>query len=312
MSTSKHGLGRGINSLIGDYDNSSFEVAKLEEAGAKVQEIAIDKIKANPNQPRKVFDPDALEELKQSIITQGVIIPLIVEELAKDSYVIVAGERRYRASKLAGLKTLPCIVRSFSDMQRMEVALIENIQRENLNPVEEAKAFSYLLTEQGIKQEELANRVGKSRPAISNSLRLLNLPSNMLDALSEGKFSAGHARALLSVESPADREILYNKIIKEELSVRQAEVVAGNLNKGIRAVNNNVNPDMKKNKDKSEEIMDIEEKFLQVTGCQVEIKGKVNKGKLVLPYSNAGELERIYQLFAPGEILFDTEEEIDL
>lgn len=311
MSTSKHGLGRGINSLIGDYDNSSFEVSKLEEAGAKVQEIAIEKIKANPNQPRKVFDPDALEELKQSIITQGVIIPLIVEELTKDTYVIVAGERRYRASKLAGLKTLPCIVRSFSDMQRMEVALIENIQRENLNPVEEAKAFSYLLTEQGIKQDELAIRVGKSRPAISNSLRLLNLPSNMLDALSEGKFTAGHARALLSVENPADREILYKKIISDELSVRQAEVVASNLNKGIRAVNTNINPDSKKN-NKAEDILDLEEKFLQVTGCQVEIKGKVNKGKLVIPYANAGELERIYQLFAPGEILFDTEEEIDL
>lgn len=312
MSASKHGLGRGINSLIGDYDNSSFEVSKLEEVGAKIQEINIDLIKANPNQPRKVFDPDALEELKQSILTQGVIIPLIVEELAKDSYVIVAGERRYRASKLAGLKTLPCIVRDFSDMQRMEVALIENIQREDLNPVEEAKAYSYLLTQQGIKQDELASRVGKSRPAISNSLRLLNLPSHMLDSLSEGEFTAGHARALLSVENPSDREILYKKILSDELSVRQAEVAASNLNKGIRAVNQNVNPFNKKNKDKTEDLIECEEKFLQVTGCQVEIKGKVSKGKLVIPFANAGELERIYQLFAPGEILFDTEEEIDL
>ncbi len=311
MSISKHGLGRGINSLIGEYDNSSFEVAKLEEVGAKVQEIKIDYIKPNPNQPRKVFDPEALEELKQSILVQGVIMPLIVEEIAKDNFVIVAGERRYRASKLAGLETLPCIVRNFTDMQRMEVALIENIQREDLNPVEEAKAFSYLITEQGIKQEDLANRVGKSRPAISNSLRLLNLPSAMLDSLSEGRFTAGHARALLSVDNPSDREILYKKILNEDLSVRQAELTASNLNKGIRAVNTKVTSFGTKN-NKSEDVIECEEKFLQVTGCQVEIKGKISKGKLVLPFDNAGELERIYQLFAPGEILFDTEEEIDL
>ena len=145
----KKGLGRGITSLINDYDNTAYEAEKLAEAGAKVQEIDISRIKPNPNQPRKYFDPDALAELAGSIEVQGIIQPLIVEEIAERSYVIVAGERRYRAAKMAGLTTVPCLVRSFTALQRVEVALIENIQRENLNPVEEAKAYQYLITTQG-------------------------------------------------------------------------------------------------------------------------------------------------------------------
>ncbi|MBO6049520.1 MAG: ParB/RepB/Spo0J family partition protein, partial [Spirochaetales bacterium] len=209
MPIKKHGLGRGINSLIDEY--STYEAKKLEETGSKVVDLDISLIKPNPNQPRKNFDPNALMELKDSILSQGIIQPLLVEEIADNVFVIVAGERRYRAAKLAGLKTVPCLVRSFSDLQRMEVSLIENIQRENLNPVEEARAFSYLLVQSGIKQEELAQKVGKSRPAISNSLSILNLPERMLDALEKGLFTSGHARALLSVENPADQEILFNR-----------------------------------------------------------------------------------------------------
>lgn len=311
MSVKSHGLGKGISALIGEYDNSSFEVEKLESVGAKIKEIELNKIKANPNQPRKTFDPEALSELSQSIKNQGVLQPLLVEEIAKDSYVIVAGERRYRASKLAGLTTVPCMVRTFSDVQRMEVSLIENIQRENLNPVEEAQAYQYLLTKQEIKQEELAKKLGKSRPAIANSLRLLNLPQNMLDSLKNGNFSSGHARALLSVENPADRELLYRAIVKDGLSVRQAETMAKNLNNGSRAVNRNL-PGMRDNegKNKSEEIMSYEEKFLSASGCMVEIKGKPTKGKVVIPYSSADELERIYMIFSHGEKLFDSDEEL--
>ncbi len=303
----KKGLGRGIESLIGDYDNSSFEIEKLEEAGLKVREIEIGKIRPNPNQPRKDFDGDSLKELRDSILSQGIISPLIVEEIAKDSYIIIAGERRYRAANMAGLQTVPCIVRSFNDVQRMEVALIENIQRENLNPVEEARAYSYLISEHGIKQEDLSKRVGKSRSAIANSVRLLNLPANMLESLSSGKITAGHARALLSVENPADREILFGRILKSGLSVREAETLASALNNGSRAANTVKETS---SKTKTEEILEIEEKFLQVTGCNVEVKGKANKGRLVIPFSNAGELERIYQLLAPGDILFEDAEEI--
>lgn len=311
MSVKSHGLGKGIGALISEYDNTSFEVEKLESVGVKVQEIEIDKIKTNPNQPRKTFDPDALMELSQSIQSQGVLQPILVEEIAKEQYVIVAGERRYRASKLAGLKTVPCLIRTFTDVQRMEVSLIENIQRENLNPVEEAQAYQYLLSQQQIKQEDLAKKLGKSRPAIANSLRLLNLPANMLDGLKRGNFSSGHARALLSVENPADREILYKSISVDGISVRQAEKLAHDLNNGSRAVNRNL-PGMRdtEGRNKSEEILFYEEKFLSASGCQVEIKGKVTKGKVVIPYTSADELERIFMIFSKGEKLFDSEEEI--
>ena len=304
MPIKKHGLGRGINSLIDDY--STYEAKKLEETGSKVIDLDISLIKPNPNQPRKTFDPDALMELRDSILSQGIIQPLLVEEIADNVYVIVAGERRYRAAKLAGLKTVPCLVRSFSDLQRMEVSLIENIQRENLNPVEEARAFSYLLTQSGIKQEELARKVGKSRPAISNSLTILNLPDRMLDALEKGYFTSGHARALLSVENPADQEILFNRILENDLSVRQAEAFANELNNGKRAVKP-VQTDGQKTVQsvKSPEILYLEEKFLSATGCRVEIKGKykngaIKKGKILIPFTSEEELERIYQILAPG------------
>ena len=311
MPIKKHGLGRGISSLIDEYSYDSYEAKKLEETGAKVQEIELEKIKPNPNQPRKKFDADALMELRDSIIEQGLIQPILVEEIADDHYIIIAGERRYRASKMAGLKTIPAIVRTFTDLQRMEVSLIENIQREDLNPVEEAKAYSYLLTQSGISQDELAKKVGKGRSTITNSIRLLNLSAKMLDSLENGDFSSGHARALLSVENPADRDILYSKIITEGLSVRQAEQLATDLNNGIRAV---VKPSEPKQGSstfsKSPEILQLEEKFLSATGCRVEIKGKykngvMKKGKIVIPFTSEEELERIYQIISPGDDLYD-------
>ena len=305
----KHGLGKGIDALINDY--STYEVKKLEETGAKILEIDISKIKPNSNQPRKNFDPDALMELRDSIISQGVLQPILVEEIADEVYVIVAGERRYRAAKMANLKTVPCIVRNFSDLERMEVSLIENIQRESLNPVEEARAYSYLLSQAGIKQEELAKKVGKSRPTIANSIRLLGLPDKMLDALEKGYFSPGHARALLSVENPADQEILFTKIIDEDLSVRQAEALAADFNSGKRAINK-LPLDGKDDKQnmKAPEILYLEEKFLSATGCRVEIKGKykngvIKKGKILIPFTSEEELERIYQIVVPGGELFE-------
>ena len=305
----KHGLGRGINSLIDEY--STYEVKKLEETGSKIMEIDVSSIKPNPHQPRKTFDPDALMDLSSSIKAQGVLQPILVEEIADNVYVIVAGERRFRAAKLAGLRKIPCIVRSFSDLQRMEISLIENIQRENLNPVEEARAFSYLLTQAGIKQEELAQRVGKGRSTITNSLRLLNLPEKMLEGLEKGYITSGHARALLSVENPADQEVLFSRIISEDLSVRQAEALATELNNGKRAVNTLPLKEEKPSiSAKSPEILSIEEKFLSATGCRVEIKGKykngvIKKGKILIPFTSEEELERIYQMLAPGADLYE-------
>lgn len=306
MSVGKHGLGRGISSLIGDYEQQTdFEAKNLESVGVKIVDIDIEYLRPNPNQPRKNFDPEALAELSQSIRIQGVIQPLLVEKISENNYVIVAGERRYRAARLAELKKVPCLVRTFTDVQRMEISLIENIQRENLNPVEEAKAYQYLLSKQEIKQEDLAQRLGKSRTTIANSLRLLNLPSSMLDSLKAGQFTAGHARALLSVENPADRELLYQRILKDQLSVRVAEKQANDLNKGSRAINNQLNLGLDSVKNKTEEIMEVEEKFLSATGCKVELKGKVSKGKVVIPFDSTDELERIYQLLGASDNLFD-------
>ena len=305
----KHGLGRGINSLIDEY--STYEVKKLEETGSKIKEIDISAIMPNPNQPRKTFDPDAMMDLCNSIKLQGVLQPILVEEIADNVYVIVAGERRFRAAKMAGLTKIPCIIRTFSDIQRMEISLIENIQREDLNPVEEARAFSYLLTQARIKQEDLAERVGKGRSTITNSLRLLNLPEVMLDGLERGHITPGHARALLSVKNPADQEILYARIIDEDLSVRQAEALADNLNNGTRAVKKVPQKDDKAVvSTKAPEILSMEEKFLSATGYRVEIKGKyknggIKKGKILIPFKSADELEAIYQLLAPGSDLYD-------
>jgi len=305
----KHGLGRGINSLIDEY--STYEVKKLEETGSKIKEIDISAIMPNPNQPRKTFDPDAMMDLCNSIKLQGVLQPILVEEIADNVYVIVAGERRFRAAKMAGLTKIPCIIRTFSDIQRMEISLIENIQREDLNPVEEARAFSYLLTQARIKQEDLAERVGKGRSTITNSLRLLNLPEVMLDGLERGHITPGHARALLSVKNPADQEILYARIIDEDLSVRQAEALADDLNNGTRAVKKVPQKDDKAAAStKAPEILSMEEKFLSATGYRVEIKGKyknggIKKGKILIPFKSADELEAIYQLLAPGSDLYD-------
>jgi len=304
----KKGLGRGISSLINDYDNSTFEAQKLTETGVKVREIDVSRIKPNPEQPRKNFDTDSLSELAASIQSQGILQPLIVEEIAEQMYVIVAGERRFRAAKLAGLSTVPCLVRNFTALQRIEVALIENIQREGLNPVEEARAYQYLLSTQGIKQDELAIRIGKSRPSVTNTLRLLNLPPAMLSALEESNISSGHARALLSVENPADREVLFQRILKNKLSVRQAEELASALNRGIRAVKNSAATEKEQGK-KSREVVMIEERFLSASGCRVILKGKLTRGRIQIPFESSDELDRIFRFFSGGEALFEMEEE---
>src|SRR5574344_826304 len=217
----KRGLGKGIGSLLDDYSYEfNREGAPVVDIDNKVVDIDISCIQPNPNQPRKNFDIDSLSELASSIKANGIIQPLIVEKVVDDKYSIIAGERRYRAAKMAGLKTVPVILRSFSDVQRLEVSLIENIQREALNPVEEAKAYKYLLTEKELTQEELSERVGKSRSAIANSVRILQLPTKMQEALENGTLSAGHGRAILSVVNPADQQILFSKITKHVLSLR--------------------------------------------------------------------------------------------
>ena len=315
----KHGLGKGMGSLLSgfDYDAQienvvlkedereeapvippSFDPEKKDD-GEKVLYIPLSSITPNPNQPRKSFDEDALNELAESIRSQGVIQPIIIEEYAPSKYSIIAGERRFRAAQIAGLKSIPSIIKSFGEIQRMEVSLIENVQRENLNPIEEAFAYQYLIQKSGYTQEEVANKVGKSRSVVTNSIRLLNLPDIVKDDLISGMMTSGHARAILSLVNPADQILLRNKIIEGDLSVREAEALADEYNKGRKIVQK------KKEKGKDPDILFAEEKFINAIGAKVEIKGTLNRGRLMVRFRTQKELERIYSYLSNGEDLFD-------
>ena len=270
-----------------------------EDIKDRVLYVSVDKITPNVNQPRKSFDDDSLAELSASIKNQGVLQPLLVEKITDDSYVIVAGERRYRAAKKAGLTEVPVIVKSFNEVQRIEVALIENIQRENLNAIDEAAAYQYLIQKSGLTQEEVAEKVGKKRSTVTNSLRLLQLPDQMKDDIISGVLTAGHARAILSLVNPNDRVLLRDKIIEKELSVREAEEEAQALNEG-KKVKVKRTP-----KARDPYIQGVEDKLLEAFGTKVEVKGNLKKGKLVIPYASQSDLERLYRLLGKSEDLFD-------
>ncbi len=298
---SKHGLGKGINSLIGDYTfDDIVEKSSNKKTGEQIEMVSLTEIKTDSNQPRKNFDPESMSELAASVKEQGVIQPIIVEK-RKNGYYIVAGERRFRASKIAGMDKIPVIVKSFTEGQRLEVALIENIQRENLNAIEEAKAFKFLMDRSKLSQEELASRVGKKRSTIANSVRLLKLPKQVQNALISKAITAGHARAIMSVVNPAEQTILLNKIITEHLSVRQSEDLAQELNNGSRA-----SKTRKKKKiiQRPVEITSVEEKFVEVCGSKVKIKGTLQKGSLEISYYSTDDLERIYSLIAKKSDLY--------
>ena len=303
----KRGLGKGIGSLMSgfDFDTQTEDILtktlKEETHTNKltVVEIDISRIRTNPNQPRKYFDEEALNELAESIKTQGIIQPLTVEEIAPGEFSIIAGERRYRAAKIAGLEKVPAIVMSLTDVQRIQVSLIENIQRENLNAIEEAQAYQYLIDKTGFTQEEVAGRVGKSRSTITNSLRLLSLSDQMKDDIVSGAMTAGHAKAILSLVNPSDRQLLRDKIIREGLSVRDAEEMATSFNKGQKVKTK------KKNEKEDEEIKKTEEKFTSALGSKCEIKGSLDKGKLIIKFRSSSDLEKLYALISKGEMLFD-------
>ncbi|MFA7370720.1 MAG: ParB/RepB/Spo0J family partition protein [Sphaerochaetaceae bacterium] len=295
-SSKKRGLGRGISSLMDDY---SFNGVFVEEVdGEKYLSLPINKVRPNPHQPRKKFDQETLDELAESIKTQGILQPLLVEKISDDDYAIIAGERRYRAALQLGMEKVPAIVKKFSDFQRLEVSLIENIQRENLNPIEEARAYLFLLEQSDLKQEELAERVGKKRSTISNSIRLLQLPKEMQQALLEGKFSAGHARALLSLVNPSDREYLYQKLIEEELSVREAEKLALDLQQGKGRAKEKRATEVK---ERPIDLLVLEQRFLEACGTKVKIKGTLQKGRVEISYHSMDDLDRLYRLLAQEE-----------
>lgn len=306
-----HGLGKGMSSLLDNFtydfpvDSSKPEDLKdknetvsIEVSKDSVLSVPISDITPNPNQPRKQFNDDALEELSLSIKAHGIIQPILVEEYEKGKFKIIAGERRFRAALLAGLENVPVLVRDFSLLQKLEVALIENVQRENLNAIEEAQAYYYLISQSGLTQDDVAKKVGKQRSTIANSLRLLQLPEDIQDEIITGNISAGHARAILSLVNPSDRFLLKSKILENNLSVRQAELMAMNLNEGKKL------KIKKKEKIKDTTLQLVEDKFLNAFKTKIEIKGNLKKGKLEIPYSSSKELERIYSLLASDE-LFD-------
>jgi ParB family transcriptional regulator, chromosome partitioning protein len=224
---SKKALGKGIGALLG-------EDARGE--GAPTVEVSLSALKANPHQPRQEFSESSLRELADSIREKGVLQPILVEQGEEGEYFIIAGERRARAARLAGLQTIPVIVRQFSRQEMLEIALIENVQREDLTPMEQAQAYRALMDMGGLNQEQLALRVGKERSTVANTLRLLKLPESAQDALSKVTITAGHARALLTVVNPADATVLLKRIVDSGISVREAEEAAATLNQDRKSV----------------------------------------------------------------------------
>ncbi|NLZ67829.1 MAG: ParB/RepB/Spo0J family partition protein, partial [Spirochaetales bacterium] len=281
-------------------DNNKTEVKedviKVEISPDSVLNIPINDVIPNPDQPRKQFNEEALQELALSVKEHGILQPILVEEYAPSKFMIIAGERRYKAAQIAGLTVVPVLVKNFSLMQKLEVALIENVQRENLNSIEEAQAFHYLISKSGMTQEEVAKKVGKQRSTVANSLRLLQLPEDIQDEVIAGTLSAGHARAILSLVNPSDRFLLKSKIIENNLSVRQAEVLAEQLNEGKKIILK------KKTKQKDSSIQLVEDKFLNVFKTRVELKGNLKRGKIEIPYTSSQELERLYSLLSKDEL----------
>ena len=293
----KRGLGRGLDSLFGEY--SAEEPAEVKEKVVeKVEtvvvnepkEIEIGLIDRNPDQPRQIFEETALQELANSIKNHGVISPIIVKE-NEGRYVIVAGERRWRASRLAGMKSIPCIVKNYTEQQISEIAIIENLQREDLNPIESAKAIRNLINQYDLTQDEVADKIGKSRPAVANTLRLLALPDNIISLVENNKITAGHARALLAVEDSAKQKEIALSIIENDLTVRDVENLIKTLNKPVVE---------KPVKVQSLELKDFSEQIKRILSTKVEIKGDDSKGKIVINYYSKDDLNRIYDILNKG------------
>ncbi|WFR57500.1 ParB/RepB/Spo0J family partition protein [Anaerocolumna sp. AGMB13025] len=294
MAVVKKGLGKGLDSMIPEkVESTKSEPIKKEEDVSRETLININEIEPNKGQPRKNFDEDAIQELADSIKQFGIIQPLILQKKDK-YYVIVAGERRWRAAKVAGLKKIPAIIKDYSPQEIMEIALIENLQREDLNPIEEALAFQNLIKEFNLKQDEVAERVSKSRVAVTNSMRLLKLDSKVQQMLVDGMISSGHARTLLAIE---DSDVQYQvalKVFDEKLSVRETE----KLVKTILTTKEDSLKETAITKEDSFIYRDIEEKMKKIIGTKVCIKKKANNnGRIEIEYYSTEELERIIELF---------------
>lgn len=302
MAVKRNGLGKGLDSLIPDrsekttkkpanVNNTSEVENKKDEKVTETGEILvkINQVEPNRDQPRKEFDEDALLELADSIKQFGILQPLLVQK-KKDYYEIIAGERRWRAAKMAGIKEVPVVIKTYSSQEILEISLIENIQRENLNPIEEAMAYKKLLEEFNLKQDEVAERVSKSRTAVTNSMRLLKLSARVQQMIVDDMISTGHARALLAIDDEEQQYAIANKIFDEKLSVRETEKLVKTLK----------NPKKEQKVEKVEHTFiydNLEEKMKNIIGTKVNVTPKANgKGKIEIEYYSEDELERIFDL----------------
>jgi len=279
MATKARGLGRGLDSLF----------PGTEEWGTSIQEISIGDLDPNPDQPRQTFHEESILQLADSIREQGVLQPLLVVATSNGRYRIIAGERRYRASRQAGLETIPCIVRDLDVVRQMEISLIENLQREDLNPIEAAKGVRMLMQQCGYTQEKVSTRLGKSRPAVANLLRLLTLPDEVMDMVQDGRLSAGHARVLAGLTTAAEQIALANQAAAEGMSVRQLEALAAKN----RAKEPKNTP---RRRGLPPELNEMQEKLLEKTGMKCTMSGSIQKGRIVLQYSTREELEHLNEV----------------
>ena len=281
-------LGRGLDALI-----STDEVKT--QGSSTINEIPISQIEANPNQPRRDFDQESLQELAQSIREIGIVSPITLRQISNDRFQIIAGERRWRASQIAGLQAIPAYIRTTNDENVMEMALVENIQREDLNAIEIALAYQHLLENTGMTQEKVAERVGKSRAAVANHLRLLKLPAQVQMALQKKEIDMGHARALLAIDSPSQQLRVFREIQKNGYSVRQVETLVKKINEGT--ADGDKRP-AKKQQTVPEGFAAMREKLAEMFSSKVEMTCSAKgKGKITIPFGSEEELERIMGVF---------------
>ena len=308
----RNALGKGLGALL--HENTTFSESKILQPSSEKSPDASLKLPENitmeddgslwvdpallipnPKQPRLEFDQKKLDELCDSIKVNGILQPIIIEDSGNGNFYIIAGERRTRAAKMAGLTKVPVQLRKFDEQQKLEMALIENIQRADLNPIEEATAYYNLIQMGDLNQDEVAKRVGKARATVANSIRLLRLPEDIKKALSNGQISPGHARALLMVKTDSELHILFGKIVGQGMSVREAEEEAKKLNEGSRAASNK-NP-KKEQPQKDADVLNFEQELKNIFGTKsINLKGDINKGSIVIGFDTRKDFDRIYDV----------------
>ena len=286
---SRKALGKGIDALLGDESRTD---------PSTLAEVRLSLLKPNPHQPRQEFDDASLQELADSIKEKGVLQPILAEADQAGAYFIVAGERRVRAARLAGLEKIPVIVRQFNAQEKLEIALIENVQREDLTPIEQGLAYRRLMEMANLSQEQIGQKVGKDRSTVANVLRLLKLPPEAQDALTRGSITSGHARALLMLVNPSDQQLLLRRVVEAGISVREAEDMAASLNKGKKGAPKSGRAGTAAATRKVPELQEIEQKLIEKLGTKVEVLGTTAKGRIEISYFSAEDLERLLETLA--------------